>query len=173
MATCGRHGSNHKNNNSQVKSAAAVSATQMHLPNTIADNILNDTAYSIFAESLKATDLFEVLTKPGPFTVFAPANTAFKKLPAGTLEGLMKERTNDLTNILSHHIVAGALQKKDLEENRRPKTLAGEALIVSKRNSELIVNGVRIKSTGRQASNGMIYTIDGLLFPINQNPGAY
>jgi len=132
-----------------------------------------DTSYSILSESLKASDLFEVLTKPGPFTFFAPTNTAFKSLPDGTLESLMNERKNDLANILSHHIVAGLLLNKDLKEGQKLKTLAGDELIVTKRNKEIIINGVKINVHRTEATNGVIYTIDNLFFPKSQNPGAY
>jgi uncharacterized surface protein with fasciclin (FAS1) repeats len=140
---------------------------------TIAENIMMDTSYSILSESLKASDLFEVLTKPGPFTFFAPTNTAFKSLPEGTLEGLMNDRKNDLANILSHHIVAGILQNKDLKEGQKLKTLAGDELIVTKRNKEIIINGVKINDQAADATNGVIYVIDNLFFPKSQNSSAY
>src|ERR1700681_2106114 len=90
FSACHNNQSNHKNSNTQVKSATTdVPGLRMSSSKTIAENIMMDTSYSILSESLKASDLFEVLTKPGPFTFFAPTNTAFKSLPEGTLEGLM------------------------------------------------------------------------------------
>jgi uncharacterized surface protein with fasciclin (FAS1) repeats len=140
---------------------------------TLEENISRDTSFSILSRSLEATGLIEVLNKPGPFTVFAPTNAAFKKLPDGSLEGLLTERENDLSNILSHHLVAGLLEKKDIEKSQKITSLAGEDLIVTKRNDEIMINGLKIRSGGIKSNNGIIYIIDDLLFPRNQNPGAY
>lgn len=174
LAACTHRESNHKNSDSQVKSAPAIIAdTTTQSAHMIAYEIQSDSSFNIFARSLKATDLFDVLTKPGPFTIFLPSNKAFAGLPDGTMEGLINDRKNDLTNILSHHIVAGLMRMNDIGESQRLKTLAGEDLIVTKRKDAILINGVKISNTGREAPNGIIYTIDGLLFPINQNPGAY
>jgi uncharacterized surface protein with fasciclin (FAS1) repeats len=140
---------------------------------TIVENISMDTSFSILSRSLEATGLLEVLNKPGPFTVFAPTNSAFKKLPDGSLQGLLTERKNDLSNILSHHLVAGLLEKKDIEKSQKLTTLAGEDLIITKRNDEVMVNGLKINSEGIKNNNGIIYIINDLLFPTKQNPGAY
>jgi uncharacterized surface protein with fasciclin (FAS1) repeats len=140
---------------------------------TIAENILTDTSYSILAESLKSTDLFDILTKPGPFTIFAPSNTAFRKLPAGTLEGWMTDRKKDLSNILSYHVIAGRLRSQDIESVQKLKTLAGEGLTITKRNKNIMSNGIKVNMPGVEARNGIIYPIDDLLFPTQQNPGSY
>jgi len=168
------HGTERKNNDTQLKAAATKSSTvSWDRSRTIAENIVLDSSYSIFAESLKATDLYEMLSQPGPFTVFAPSNSAFRALPEGSLESLMSERRNDLVNILSHHIVAGKLETKDIETYPKMKTLAGDELIASKRNDEMIINGVRISARGTDVRNGIIYGADKLFFPKIQKPGAY
>lgn len=174
LAACHNGEINHKNNDTRLKSATTIIPnTQMSSSRTISENILADTSYGNLAEILKSTDLFELLSKPGPFTFFAPTNKAFKKLPDGTIESLINDRRNDLANILSHHVVAGLLQRGDLEPGQKLKTLAGEDLLITKRNDQLLVNGVRISVLKTRASNGMIYSIDDLLFPKSQNPGAY
>jgi uncharacterized surface protein with fasciclin (FAS1) repeats len=114
-----------------------------------------------------------VLNKPGPFTVFAPTNAAFEKLPEGSLDGLLNERKNDLSNILSHHLVAGLLDQTDIEKSQKITTLAGEDLIITKRKDGIMINGLKINSRGIKNNNGIIYIINDLLFPRNQNPGAY
>jgi len=172
FTACHKNKSNHKNNDTKIKSAhTSASNLQMDPSKTIAENITRDTSYSILSESLKASGLSEILAEPGPFTFFAPTNTAFSGLPNGTLESL-KERKNDLANILSHHVVAGLLRNKDLK-GQKLKTLAGDELIVTTRNKEIIINGVKVNANGIKASNGTIYVIDNLLFPKDQNPGAY
>ena len=85
----------------------------------------------------------------------------------------MQDRKNDLANILSYHIVAGQLEKKHMKAGQKLKTVAGEELIVTKRNDDIIINGVRINTAGIRNSNGIIYIVNDLLFPKNQNPGAY
>jgi uncharacterized surface protein with fasciclin (FAS1) repeats len=162
----------HKNNNTQLKSAV-ISNSLMDPSKTIVENISRDTSFSILARSLKVAGLFEVLNKPGPFTVFAPTNSAFDKLPDGGLESLLNEREKDLSNILSHHLVAGLLEKKDIEKSQKITTLAGEDLIVTKRKDAIMINGIKINSKVIKNNNGIIYIINDLLFPRNQNPGAY
>ena len=169
LAAC-RDELDRKNSNTRLKSAAI---SLMDSSKTILENISMDTSFTVLSRSLETTGLLEVLNKPGPFTVFAPTNAAFKKLPDGSLDGLLNERKNDLSNILSHHLVAGLLEQTDFERSRKITTLAGENLIVTKRNDEIMINGLRINPKGIKNSNGVIYIINGLLFPRNQNPGAY
>lgn len=171
---CDNNTSVHKNNDTKLKSATTrMSTAEFNSSKSIAENISVDSLLSILDRSLKITGLSELLTKPGPFTVFAPVNSAFEKLPEGTLEGLMQDRKNDLANILSYHIVAGLLEKNNMKAGEKLKTVAGEELIVTKRNDEMIINGVRINTDGIRSSNGVIYIINDLLFPKNQNQGAY
>ena len=162
----------HKNSNTQVKSVA-VANSSMDSSKTILENISRDTSFSILSRSLEATGLLDVLNKPGPFTVFAPTNAAFEKLPEGSLDGLLNERKNDLSNILSHHLVAGLLDQTDIEKSQKITTLAGEDLIITKRKDGIMINGLKINSRGIKNNNGIIYIINDLLFPRNQNPGAY
>ena len=171
---CSNRGTNNKNTNRQVKSSSpTLSASQMNSSKTIAENTIADTSYTIFVEALESTGLMETLTKPGPFTVFTPGNSAFRKLPQGTYEGLMKTRKNDLVNIISYHIVAGSIKANDMKDGQKIKTLAGEELIVTLRKDKLLINGINITEQDIQASNGVIYIIDDLLFPRHQNPGGY
>jgi uncharacterized surface protein with fasciclin (FAS1) repeats len=171
---CNNGTSAHKNNDTKLKSATTiVSTAELNSSKSIAENISVDSSFSLLDQSLKLTGLAELLTKPGPFTVFAPVNSAFEKLPQGTLEGLMQDRKDDLANILSYHIVAGQLEKNHMKAGQKLKTVAGEELIVTKRKGDIIINGVRINTAGIRNSNGIIYVVNDLLFPKNQNPGAY
>jgi uncharacterized surface protein with fasciclin (FAS1) repeats len=125
------------------------------------------------AKALDSTELIETLKNPGPFTVFTPTNEAFDKLPEGVLESLMGKRKNDFINILSYHIVAGAIKAHDFKDGEKLRTLAGEELTVSVRNEKLMINGTNVIESDIESSNGMIHVIDGILFPRNQNAGVY
>src|SRR6266498_833737 len=111
------NGKTDKNNSTSLQTEEPVIASsQMSPSKSIAENIMVDSSYSILVEALKSTDIIETLTKPGPFTLFAPANNAFEKLPPGTLDGWLSDRKNDLANILSFHIVSRLLLEKNLED---------------------------------------------------------
>jgi uncharacterized surface protein with fasciclin (FAS1) repeats len=157
--------SNHKNNNKLTPPATIISASRFRSSKTIAENIQADTSYNILAESLISSGVIETLTRPGPFTIFVPSNKAFRDLPDGTFESWMNDRKDDLANILSYHIVAGSINSKDVEDGKKLKTLAGDELIISKRNGRLLVNGIKILEPDIETSNGIIYVIDGVLFP--------
>jgi len=162
----------HKTNNKIVpdkSGAPVVAAWQIDETKTIPENILMDTSQSNLAQAFTFTGLIETLRQPGPFTVFAPTNSAFRKLPPGMFEGLMSDRKSDLANILSHHIVAGSIKKRDMKDGEKLKTLAGEDLIVTLRNDKVLVNGIQVISPEIQVRNGIVYVIDGVLFPQTQN----
>ncbi len=174
LIACTDHKTDGKNNNTLAQTRDPIlAASQMNASKTIAENIMTDSSHSILVKALQSTEMIETLTKPGPFTLFAPTNEAFEKLPPGTFDGLMNNRKDDLANILSFHIVAGSIKTRDLEDGEKLKTLAGEELIVTKRKDKLLINGINIIVPDVQSSNGIVYVIDGLLFPKNQNPASY
>jgi len=150
-----------------------VAASQMDERKTIPENITTDTSQTNLAEAFTFTGLMETLRQPGPFTVFAPTNSAFRRMPSGMFEGLMNNRKNDLANILSYHIVAGLIKTRDMKDGQKLKTLAGEDLIVTLRNDKVLINGIQVINPDIQARNGVVYVIDGVLFPQAQNAAAY
>ena len=154
-------------------SSSTVATSKTNSTLNIAEKITTDSSHAILAKALDSTGLIETLKKPGPFTIFTPADEAFKNLPEGVLESLMKKRRNDFTNILSYHIVAGIIRTNDLKDGEKLKTLAGEELTVSLRNDKLRINGTNVIEADIEASNGMIHIIDGILFPRNQNAAVY
>ena len=172
LIACTNSKSDSKNNSAGLQSENPAMAGSQMSSKTIAENIMVDSSYSVLVEALKSTDIIETLTQPGPFTFFAPTNDAFAKLPPGTFDGWMNNRKNDLANILSYHIVAGSIKTKDLEDGQKLKTLAGDELIVTIRKDKLLINGINILGDNVPSSNGIIYVIDGLLFPRNQNAAA-
>jgi uncharacterized surface protein with fasciclin (FAS1) repeats len=164
---------NTKNKDTPAKPSSSIASSKTNTAKNIAENILTDSAHTTLARALSSTELIETLKKPGPFTVFTPTNEAFNKLPEGVLESLMNKRKNDFINILSYHIVAGAIRAIDLKDGAKLKTLAGEELTVSVRNDKLRINGTNVIETDIESSNGMIHVIDGILFPRNQNAAVY
>ena len=85
----------------------------------------------------------------------------------------MQNRKRDLANILSYHIVASSMTTKDLKDGEKLRTLAGEELIITLRGDKVLVNGIEVINPDIESSNGIIYVINDILFPRNQNAGAY
>lgn len=169
LVACG----NHETKDTSAKPSSSIVAGKTNSPKTIADVIMSDSDHLILARALDSTELTETLKKPGPFTVFIPTDEAFRKLPEGVLESLMGRRRNDFMNILSYHIVAGAIKFHDFKDGQRLKTMAGEELTISLRNDRLRVNGIRVIEQESEVSNGVIHVIDGILFPSKQNAASY
>jgi uncharacterized surface protein with fasciclin (FAS1) repeats len=170
---CNHESKNQTERQSSKTSTPLVATSQQQVANTIADHLAIDTSHSDLTEAFTLAGLMETLQQPGPFTVFAPTNDAFRRLPPGTFEGLMKKRINDFANILSYHIVAGLIKSKDMKDGEKLKTLAGEELIVTRRKEKVLINGIHVINPAVDAGNGIVYVIDGVLFPRGHNPGAY
>jgi uncharacterized surface protein with fasciclin (FAS1) repeats len=125
--------------------------------------------FSTLAAALKQADLVATLGNPGPFTVFAPDNEAFKALPAGTLDNLMKDNSKEtLASILKFHVVPGRIRMTDLEDGQKLKTVNGEELSVTKLNGKVAVNGVELDQPDLEASNGIIHVVSKVLLPPKQ-----
>jgi transforming growth factor-beta-induced protein len=122
--------------------------------------------FSTLVTALKAADLTGALEGTGPFTVFAPTNSAFEKLPAGTVENLLKpENKTTLQNILKYHVVSGSVLSTDLKQDLRAKTLADTVLSFDLTNG-VVVNGTSTVTTpDLKQCNGVIHGIDTVLLP--------
>jgi uncharacterized surface protein with fasciclin (FAS1) repeats len=122
--------------------------------------------HTTLVSALKQADLVTSLSNAGPFTVFAPTNEAFSKLPAGTLDELMKDgKKDDLRNILQYHVTLSALQPESLQDGQTLSMVNGDNLTVHLVNGKIALNnGVKVLTTV-PASNGMIYVVDGVLLP--------
>ncbi|HEY7783953.1 MAG TPA: fasciclin domain-containing protein [Pyrinomonadaceae bacterium] len=123
--------------------------------------------FKTLAAALEAAGLIDALTGEGPFTVFAPTDEAFAKLPAGTVESLLKpENKEKLKSILLHHVVAGNVTAKQVMKlnGRTVKTLEGSSIKVSTMNG-VTVDDARVTKADIQASNGVIHVIDTVLVP--------
>ena len=132
----------------------------------IVDTAVAAKSFQTLTAALKAADLAGALKAEGPFTVFAPTDAAFAKLPKGTVEQLLKpENLERLQAVLAFHVVPGRLDTADLLRNRDPKTLGGSLLSVSLRAGRIGIQGASFVSTDIACTNGVIHVIDRVLLP--------
>ena len=116
--------------------------------------------------AVTAADLGATLSGPGPFTVFAPPNSAFDALPAGTVDNLLKpENKGQLTSVLTYHVVPGRLSAADLRDGQMLTTVNGAQLQVRKMNGKVMVGGATVTQANVYASNGVAHVIDKVLLP--------
>jgi uncharacterized surface protein with fasciclin (FAS1) repeats len=120
--------------------------------------------FSTLAAAVEAAGLSETLSGPGPFTVFAPTNEAFAKLPAGTVEALLED-PEALRAILLHHVVAGTVKAADVVKLKSAKTAGGTTLAIVADKTGVKVAGATVTQTDIAASNGVIHVIDSVLLP--------
>jgi len=122
--------------------------------------------HSTLVSALKQADLVDVLANPGPFTVFAPTNEAFNKLPKGTLDDLMKpEKKNDLQNILQYHVTTSSLKADFFKDGQILGMVNGDNVTVSVKDGRIVLNNSATIVASVQASNGMVHIIDAVLLP--------
>lgn len=122
--------------------------------------------FSTLVAAVQAAGLVDTLSGTGPFTVFAPTNAAFAKLPAGTLDTLLKpENKQQLIDILTYHVVAGAVKAADVVKLASAKTVNGAEVKITVSGSSVMVNDSNVTATDIIASNGVIHVIDAVLLP--------
>ena len=132
----------------------------------IVENASGSSDHTTLVAAVKAAGLAETLSGAGPFTVFAPTNEAFAKLPAGTVDNLIKpEMKKDLTAVLTYHVVPGALKAADLKDGMKLKTVQGKELMVSVKDGKVMVDGATVTTADVISSNGVTHVIDGVLMP--------
>ena len=132
----------------------------------IVENAAASPDHSTLVTAVKAAGLAETLSGAGPFTVFAPTNAAFEKLPAGTVDNLLKaEMKDDLAEILTYHVVPGALKAADLKDGQKLKTVQGEELMVSIKDGKVMIDGANVTVPDVTSSNGVIHVIDAVVMP--------
>ena len=123
-------------------------------------------SFKTLVTAIKAAGLVETLQGEGPFTVFAPSDAAFAKLPKGTLESLLADKAA-LTSVLTFHVVPGRITAADVVKGKgaTPRTVNGQPLDVQVRGGKVYVNGAQVTSADIPASNGVIHVIDAVLLP--------
>ena len=141
--------------------AAVLNASAADLVDTAAAGHFNT-----LVAAVKAAGLVDTLKGPGPFTVFAPTDEAFAKLPPGTLEDLLKPENKDrLQKILAYHVVAGQVMAKDVVKLDSAKTLDGGSIPIHAADGGVMVGNAHVTKTDISASNGVIHVIDTVLLP--------
>ena len=122
--------------------------------------------HSTLVTAVKAADLVDVLSNTGPFTVFAPTNDAFNKLPKGTVDGLLKADKKDaLTDILQYHVSVGVYKAESFKNGQILGQVNGSNITVTIKDGKVILNGSATIIASIPASNGIIHVIDGVLLP--------
>ena len=123
-------------------------------------------SFQTLAKALQAADLVSTLKGAGPFTVFAPTDEAFAKLPAGTVENLLKPENKDkLRRILTYHVVPGKVMASDVVKLESAKAVSGDTITVGTRSGEVRVDEAKVVKTDIAASNGVIHVIDSVIMP--------
>src|SRR5690242_18363132 len=134
----------------------------------IVDTAVAAGQFKTLAAALGAAGLVDTLKGPGPFTVFAPTDAAFAKLPAGTVENLLKpENKAQLTAILTYHVVPGTVMAADVVKLKQAKTVNGKMIAVKVNGSAVMINGAKVSATDIAATNGVIHVIDSVILPSN------
>ena len=132
----------------------------------IVDTAVEAGSFKTLAAALKAADLIETLKDKGPFTVFAPTDEAFAKLPKGTVETLLKpENKEKLAAILTYHVVAGKVEAKDAVKLKSAKTVNGASFKITASDAGVMVDKAKVVKTDIQCSNGVIHVIDSVIMP--------
>lgn len=122
--------------------------------------------HTTLVAAVKAGELVDVLSNAGPFTVFAPTNDAFGKLPAGTVDNLLKPESKDaLVNILQYHVSVGVYKTDAFQDGQSVGQVNGDNIIITKKGNDYIVNGNAKIIASIPASNGVIHVVDAVLLP--------
>ena len=122
--------------------------------------------HTTLVTAVKAAELVDALSNAGPFTVFAPTNAAFDKLPAGTVEGLLKpEKKDALTDILQYHVSVGVFKEDMFQDGQTIGQVNGGNITISKKDGKIMINGIANIIATVPASNGIVYVIDAVLLP--------
>jgi len=133
---------------------------------TIVQTAVEAGQFTTLAAALEAAGLVDTLNGTGPFTVFAPTDAAFAKLPAGTVENLLKPENKDqLVAILTYHVVPGNVMAADVVKLKEAETVNGKDLAIAVDGGTVMVNEAKVTATDIAASNGVIHVIDSVMLP--------
>ena len=149
-----------------VACLAAASPARAQQSKDIVDTAVAAGSFKTLAKALTAAGLVGTLKGPGPFTVFAPTDEAFAKLPAGMLDNLLKpENKAMLVRVLTYHVVPGKVMAADVVKISSTKAVSGDALSMKVAGGDVMVDKARVVKTDIAASNGVIHAIDHVLLP--------
>ncbi|MFN8652581.1 MAG: fasciclin domain-containing protein [Gemmatimonadales bacterium] len=145
--------------------AGQIASSDANGPKTIAAIALGSKDHTTLVAALKAANLLDALATPGPLTVFAPVNSAFDKLPAGTVETLLKpENIGQLRTVLQHHVIVTTYKPEALTDGMSLSMLDGGPITVTRKGDDITVGGAKVLGSV-PAGNGYVYVIDGVLVP--------
>jgi uncharacterized surface protein with fasciclin (FAS1) repeats len=143
---------------------ASALFTQAHANGKdIVDTAVGAGQFNTLVKAVQEAGLVDTLKGKGPFTVFAPTDAAFAKLPAGTVEGLLKDKAA-LAKVLTYHVVAGKVMAKDVKTGEA-KTVQGQMIALKAEGGKVMVNGANVVAADVEASNGVIHVIDSVILP--------
>ena len=146
--------------------ALSFSSSAFAASKDIVDTAVAAGDFKTLAAALQAAGLVDTLKGAGPFTVFAPTDEAFAKLPAGTVEDLLKpENKQKLISILTYHVVAGDVMAKDVVKLHEAKTVNGQNVKINVDGGNVMVDNSNVTKTDIQCTNGVIHVIDTVLLP--------
>ncbi|MBV8050988.1 MAG: fasciclin domain-containing protein [Acidobacteriaceae bacterium] len=132
----------------------------------VVDTAVAAGSFNTLVAALKAADLVGPLKSGGPFTVFAPTDAAFNKLPSGTVDSLLKpENKEKLKAILTYHVVPGKVTAAEVTKLSSAKTLNGQTIAISVHDDSVMVNNAKVVKADIPASNGVIHVIDTVILP--------
>lgn len=135
-------------------------------PKDIVDTAVAAGSFKTLAAALKAADLVDTLKGKGPFTVFAPTDEAFAKLPAGTVEMLLKpENKSKLVSVLTYHVVPGKVLAKDVVKLSEAKTVQGSAVKIVVKDGKVMIDNATVTKADIDTTNGVIHVIDTVIMP--------
>lgn len=174
ISACSKEKNTREVNKKPLREAVHSDTSSTAAPEAL-NEMRKETVYTLVKENENLTTLLRavqqaeravLLKAEGPVTVFAPVNAAFNALPEGRLDDLIKSKNKQqLMDILSYHIVRGAIELSSLDDGQTITTVLGKKLTVHKKNGEVTINGAQIIEADIKASNGLIHVIDTVLMP--------
>lgn len=144
--------------------ALAPAAASSSPTKDIVDTAVAAGSFNTLARALQAAGLVDTLKGAGPFTVFAPTDDAFAKLPAGTLDALLKDKAK-LTAVLTYHVVSGKVMASDVVKINSAETLNGKSVKIKTSGGSVMIDGAKVVKTDIECSNGVIHVIDRVILP--------
>jgi len=148
----------------RAEDVAKPKTNNMEKQKNVVEIALDNSDFSTLVSVLTQAGLVETLSEEGPFTVFAPTNDAFKKIPESTLKEILADK-NRLSSILTYHVVPGKVMAKDVMQLKSAKTIQGSQLSIEIKNGMVMVDEAKVITPDIEARNGVIHIIDTVLVP--------
>jgi uncharacterized surface protein with fasciclin (FAS1) repeats len=132
----------------------------------IVETAVNHGSFKTLVAAVRAADLLTTLTSEGPFTVFAPLDDAFAELPEGTVETLIKpENGQQLTSILTYHVLLGKIMSTDLSDGMKAATVNGEEVTIHLKEGKVFINDAQVVLADVETDNGVIHAVNKVIMP--------